>query len=435
MLTKLKNRLVLFYGFSTTIILIIVMSVVCIMDIQQKRQYEQRLFESNINQLVDQFTDSNSIDSRWFIQFQEKNKLMVQIEDNDISIPNYFSLHTKISTSTLVSLLLETAEDHGYNMTSNVLTKQKSRSGIYTLRSTFQESYMGCIVQLKSNNSRRTLYIIKVTLQPGVTILSAIIRYGIITLFGSLFLFLFSFLFIKKVMKPLEIGQQKQVEFIAAASHELRSPLTVIRTGITTMQRTPEEIPSILPHIEKESSRMGKLINDLLLLAASDSKSWSLNMDSIDMETLLIEVYDTFCTLYNNNRIPIELHLPDESLPNIYGDQDRIKQVLTILMDNGLRYTDQTKGLALIVSLSNKRTPTLLLDLIDYGPGIPDEQKRTIFDRFYQMDQSRSDKKHYGLGLSIAKELIQQHGGTIQVLDTKEGGATFHIELPTVKRR
>lgn len=431
MLKKLKNRLIVFYGLSTTAILAVVMIVVFIMNTIQEKQYQRNMFQNNVTQIVDQLTNANTIKTKWLIQFQESNNLLIRIKDNGVVIPSYFQIHTKTNQSKLYEILKGEISSEGMTLDSTVFSNRNYTSDIYKLGGNFDESYLGCVTSFVSNNNARIIYIIKILDQPGLNTSYLVLRYGLLTLGGSILLFLFSFFFINKVVKPVEEGQQKQVEFIAAASHELRSPLTVIRTGISTIRKNPEKSDSILPHIESESDRMVTLINDLLLLAASDAKTWPLSIDTVDVETLLIEVYDTFCSLYNEQMIPIELKLSDDALPVIFGDCDRIKQVLTILMDNALRYTDKNKGILLRTYNSHKRNLGLVIEVIDYGPGIPDEQKNHVFDRFYQADSSRTDKKHYGLGLSIAKELILKHGGTLQVLDTPNGGATFRIHLPS----
>lgn len=431
MLKELKNRLIVFYGLSTTAILAVVMIVVFIMNTLQEKQYQRNLFQNNVTQIVDQLTNTSTIKTKWLIQFQESNNLLVRIEDNGVVIPAYFQIHTKTDQSELYETLEGEIASEGMILDSTVFSNRNYTSDIYKLGGSFDESYLGCVTSFVSNDNARLIYIIKILDQPGLNTLYLVLRYGLLTLGGSFLLFLFSFFFINKVVKPVEEGQQKQVEFIAAASHELRSPLTVIRTGISTIRKNPEKSDSIFPHIESESNRMVNLINDLLLLAASDAKTWPLSIGSVDAEILLIEVYDTFCSLYNEQKIPIELKLCDDVLPLLIGDCDRIKQVLTILMDNALRYTDKNKGILLRAYNSHKRNLNLVIEVVDYGPGIPDEQKNHVFDRFYQADSSRTDKKHYGLGLSIAKELILKHGGTLQVLDTPNGGATFRIHLPS----
>jgi signal transduction histidine kinase len=225
----------------------------------------------------------------------------------------------------------------------------------------------------------------------------------------------------------LEEGQQKQKEFIAAASHELRSPLTVIKTGIASIKEDMTKADRFLPHVEAECDRMSRLINEMLLLAAVDTKSWELAWEQVDMDTLLIECYDMFCTCLNPKQAVITLDLPEERLYRIYGDKERLKQILTILVDNAMSHIPEGGRIALRV-LQRKHFMTIAVE--DNGKGILPEDKPHVFERFYRKDKSRTDKQHYGLGLSIAKELVELQHGSITVEDTFGGGTTFRMRFP-----
>lgn len=123
----------------------------------------------------------------------------------------------------------------------------------------------------------------------------------------------------------------------------------------------------------------------------------------------------------------LKLELPDELLPHIEGDDLRIRQILAVLIDNAAVYS--TEGDTIIIR-SYARKNILWLEVEDHGPGIDNDKKKEIFERFYREDKSRKDKNHYGLGLCIAKELVGLHKGSISVEDTPGGGATFRIGLP-----
>jgi signal transduction histidine kinase len=225
----------------------------------------------------------------------------------------------------------------------------------------------------------------------------------------------------------LEEGQRKQNAFVAAASHELRSPLTVIKTGAASIRENVTNAEQFLPHVEKECERMSRLINDMLLLAAADAKTWDLNKEPVDMDTLMIECYDMICTCLNQNRANIALDLPQEALHIVEGDRERMKQILTILVDNAISHTPRDEDI--IIRAYNQKH-SVILEVEDHGDGIADVDKKRVFERFYRGDQSRSEKKHFGLGLSIAKELVELHQGDIAVRDTQGGGATFIVRLP-----
>jgi signal transduction histidine kinase len=248
-----------------------------------------------------------------------------------------------------------------------------------------------------------------------------------IDLIGAGALFIISSLYIGRVIRPLEEGQRKQNAFVAAASHELRSPLTVIKTGAASIREDVSKADQFLPHVERECERMSRLINDMLLLAAADAKTWDLNKGPVDMETLLIECYDMICNCLNQNGANIALDLPQKALYIVEGDRERMKQILTILVDNAISHTG--KGDNIIIRAYNQRH-SVVLEVEDHGDGIPNEEKKRVFERFYRGDQSRSEKKHFGLGLSIAKELVELHQGDITIRDTQGGGATFIVRLP-----
>lgn len=172
---------------------------------------------------------------------------------------------------------------------------------------------------------------------------------------------------------------------------------------------------------------MIRLISDMLLLASADAKTWSLQKEKLDLDTILIECYDMFCTCRKSSDPELTLDLADEKQHMILGDKERIRQIILILLDNATNYGKDGKQIS--IRAYNKKNYTVV-EVEDHGHGIADDDKTRIFDRFYQDNQSRTDKKHFGLGLSIAKELVELHGGDIKVKDTPGGGATFLFRLP-----
>jgi signal transduction histidine kinase len=119
------------------------------------------------------------------------------------------------------------------------------------------------------------------------------------------------------------------------------------------------------------------------------------------MDTFLIETYDLFCPLATVNGQTLSLDLPDDPLYNVQADKERLRQLLTTLIDNAIEYTPKEKNITIHACNLKK---SILIEVIDHGAGISDEQKKLIFNRFYRGDKSRTSKKHFGLGLNIAKE-------------------------------
>jgi len=119
--------------------------------------------------------------------------------------------------------------------------------------------------------------------------------------------------------------------------------------------------------------------------------------------------------------------MPEEVIPPVSADADRVKQILSILVDNALRYAPEKSTVHLCME---KQSKGCVMSVVDHGPGIPDSEKKKVFDRFYRGSQSRSDPNHFGLGLAVAQELAAVHGGRLWLTDTPGGGATFSVFLP-----
>ena len=176
---------------------------------------------------------------------------------------------------------------------------------------------------------------------------------------------------------------------------------------------------------------MKRLINDMFTLASLDNGAISIHKESTFITNLLIDCYEKFDVLASQKQIRIDFTLPDTLVPEVNCDPERISQVFMILLDNAITYTPQ--GGAIRISVLS-RANAVMISVSDSGPGIPDESKENIFRRFYRCDNSRTDKNHFGLGLSIAKEIIDLHSGTISVTDSRLGGAEFAVLLPLGNR-
>ena len=243
-----------------------------------------------------------------------------------------------------------------------------------------------------------------------------------VTLLGIFFWF-----YTQRMIHPLIISRQKQTEFIAAASHELRSPLTLMLSCLSSMNKaSADEAERFANTIMQEGKRMGRLIDDMLTLSNSDSSHFSIDKTNVELDTLILSAYEKFEPLALKKNISLDFILPDTLSAPYPCDRERIEQVLSILLDNALSYTPENGRICLSLAGTSDR-PTIRVS--DNGIGIPDSEKESIFDRFYRCDKAHKDKMHFGLGLCIAQEIIHMHKGKIWVEDTPGGGATFVIIL------
>lgn len=426
MLVHLKKQLTLLSGLSTSIIMTIVIILMFFISLNQSDTLEIEKFNQNLNTLIEKIKYSNMFNHDYLRKVEGENNLIIYIENKGYPLNYKGGLITSVDRKIIINKVKENALKDGIDLSLNPITSSIITSPIYKFRIN-KEYYMGieCIIPL--DNGWSSIIMIKYVPQRTLKILQMTLLYTLIDIIACIILFRLSHIFIGKALKPVEENQKRQVEFIAAASHELRSPLTVIKAAISSIKNDFNLTKVYLPHIENECTRMTRLISDMLLLANSDAKNWTLNKEEIDLDTLLIETYDLFCPLVSTHNIEFNLNLPDETLNVISGDKERIKQVLTVLLDNALEYTPCGKNITINAYNSSE---SVVIEVIDTGKGISDEQKELIFNRFYRGDKSRASKKHFGLGLNIALELVKLHNGNIEVTDTPGGGATFIIKLP-----
>ncbi|WP_018662090.1 sensor histidine kinase [Heyndrickxia acidiproducens] len=259
----------------------------------------------------------------------------------------------------------------------------------------------------------------------------------IITIAGcalaSLLAVIAGFILAERALKPIKASWDKQQQFVSDASHEIRTPLAVIQSRVELLLRKPDKtVQDILPDIStvlKECRRLAKLVSSLLTLARSDSNEIEIEKKDFYLDELLKEVVDHFSEVASMQGKEILL----KSAPPITfnGDRDRIHQLIVILLDNALKYTGDD-GKIKLSCFEEKNQVGLVVE--DNGIGLKEEDRNKIFDRFYQVSKSRTKTESLGLGLSIAKWIVEKHHGKIKV-DSKLGeGTTFTILFSKKKR-
>jgi two-component system OmpR family sensor kinase len=231
-----------------------------------------------------------------------------------------------------------------------------------------------------------------------------------------------------EMLSRLQQAFSTQRQFLADASHELRSPLTAIRANVETLRRggetDPVERDETLRVVEREVGRMGRLVDDLLSLARADAGQEPVRT-RLSLDALLLEVYHQQRPLAGRVRLTLGEFEPVE----IDGDPDRLKQLLLNLVDNALRHTPA--GGTVTLDLIH-RDSEAVVRVRDTGPGISPEHLPHIFERFYRIDSARTrEAGGTGLGLAISREIAEAHGGRIEVESTIGTGTTFTVVLPT----
>lgn len=234
----------------------------------------------------------------------------------------------------------------------------------------------------------------------------------------------------QRSLEASEASETRLRRFVADASHELRTPLTSVR-GYAELYRAgglseQEALDKAMDRIETESRRMGRLVEDLLLLARLD-QGRALREEPVDVSVLVDDAISDLRTLESGRSIEATI------APGVLvaGDEDRLRQVVGNLIANVLVHTPPTTAVEVAVDASDG---VVRIRLIDHGPGILAADAEHVFDRFYRADPARArERGGSGLGLAIATAIVEAHGGTIQHAATPGGGATFIVTLPRLR--
>lgn len=232
-----------------------------------------------------------------------------------------------------------------------------------------------------------------------------------------------------ETLERLEILFNAQRRFLADVSHELRTPLTVLQGNAGLMRRLGEYDPVAIENMEKEIARLTRMVQDLLLMAQAESGRLELDFSPIELDTILLEVYQQARILGGEGKM---IQIDDLDQVQVIGDRDRLKQVLLNLVSNAIKYTGEQGEVRLCLG---KRDDEAYLAVIDNGPGIHPDDLAHIFERFYRAEKSRtkfidSDQKGFGLGLSIAYWIMIRHGGRITAESEIGKGSTFTMWMP-----
>jgi two-component system, OmpR family, sensor kinase len=217
-----------------------------------------------------------------------------------------------------------------------------------------------------------------------------------------------------------------QRRFVADVSHELRTPLTTIQGNLDLMKRIGND-PQSMADIGSEVKRMTRLVGDLLLLAQADSGRLPLRETIVDLESIMVEVYNQLKLITPDVDIKINELVP----VRVKGDVDRLKQLLINLITNAIKYTPPGGTVGLSVT---KRDGYAWISVSDTGIGIPPEDLPHIFDRFYRVDKARDRKMGgFGLGLSIVGWIVEAHRGKITATSAEGQGSVFTVQLPALE--
>jgi signal transduction histidine kinase len=222
--------------------------------------------------------------------------------------------------------------------------------------------------------------------------------------------------------------QQQQQNFVMAVTHELKTPIAVSRLNLETMQKyslEEEKKKKLIQATLHETLRLDTLINNILISSRLEGKDYSIAKEDLDFSELVKDVIKAFQCRYTDRKIQVAI----EAEVEVEGDATLLKLLLSNLLENANKYSPKEKPVSLSLT---KSAGAMLLEVADEGYGIPDDEKKAVFEKFYRIGNEQTRKTQgTGLGLYICYKIVKDHGGAIFIKDNQPAGSKFIIQLPT----
>lgn len=425
MIKKLRKRLIIMFVIFTMLAFTVVVLLMVGNTVARVQESEMTFAGNMCDSIIEQIKNGVGINDPNLLSYVTKFHGWVRISDgiSEVSSAESFITSSDILLNQVKSgnMLPSTTVESDANIEMATRT-------IYSISGTQNEKYCGVNNTFQVSGTEYNLILIVPQSTTWKIIKSYCSWYPLAWLGMLSLMYLMSRILIGKAVKPVEATIKSQKRFIAAASHELKAPLSVIQANTETLCIDQDDTASQKKQkvVLDECGRMSTLIQSMLRLASSDAGSWKMSMKETDVDSLLIEAWEAFQESARKKNIRIKLNI-EEHYPKFVGDKEHIGTVLGILIDNAISYSMPDRSIEMGAEVQQKQ---IVFFVTDHGAGISNSEKEKVFERFYRADPSRNSREHFGLGLCIAKEIVQLHQGTITLEDTPGGGCSFKVKLP-----
>ena len=429
MLDNLYKKLYIIFISSIMLVITALIGILCINSIDNKQRSDSIFFQRLSMLMIYELENPEKNPQTIIKPYENQYSIFALLTDTQGNI--VYQGNSLFPTD--INLLLEKFAEKSTSESAIDLiqTSSTTQNGILTFSGVYHDKYWGISAIIVDKN--RTIFHLCLLHQKKTTL--ELIKkqsplYILLWLVSLLCVTAISHFLLKYALKPTEKVLKSQKDFITSASHELKAPLAVILANNDKINGLSRELPDIQKAtnvIDTELLHMTKLIKDMLFLASSDAGTRTIYKTMVNFDTLLITLYEAFEPLCNQKGIMLDADFMDSHFPELYTDRECIFQILSIFMDNAIIHSKTEASIKIKAALSRNN---LTISIIDHGLGVSEKDKPHIFDRFYCADKSHTDKSHFGLGLSIAKELAQSLSAEIGFTDTKNGGETFFLVLP-----
>ena len=379
-------------------------------------------FKLQTTQLTYDISDIPNFNAEKLINYQNNKNICIFIYENQ-QLTNFSQ---KFSNKSMIDFSKAILKDN-YNVA------QKNLETEYINHTEFDagkklNNYFYSIILYPGKNSETEIIIISMLNKENSLFINQIKKLSLITGISFVVMFILAFILAGYILRPVKKSQEQQTRFIASASHEIRNPVNTIISALEASEKgTPEDHYYFCNIAKKEGKRLSLLTEELLTIASSNNGSLVYNISDCELDSIIIDCYEAFYAPAKKKNINFNIELPQENVPKFKADPERIKQVINIFLSNAVYFTKDNGDITLSYSFDNEWHKIIVSD---NGPGITDEEKEHIFEAFYRADSSGNSTSHFGLGLSIAKGIIDHHNGFIKVENNKPCGTIFIITFP-----
>ena len=426
-LALLRRKIVFIHiGFASVVVLILSL----IGAGQSKQTLEDRYWEqfhAHCEVLQTAILTTQTIDNKEIYQYSVENQLIPYIRDNQKRIKNPYFPAEDVSLLALTHPLLQQARQ-----------KIAQQSGSWTksiVRQDYTVSHDGAtwFAQFCALPTTSGEWIELYVFSSSIPFKSEWNRMRLLfvcgALGGILLLAALSFVLTTRAIQPAQLAKEREKEFIAAASHELKSPLAVIQTSAELLPSEDRNIARFRSNILSETRRMSLLVQELLISAKADALPKQTKFSALDTDAFLWDIYETYQDVVRKSGDRLTLQLPTDTLSKVYADEELLKQVMSILLSNAVQHSPQGIGIT-VAAIQQKKAVKILVS--DTGPGISD--KENVFQSSKRNGRGKNAGQglaHLGLGLNLAQKIVSLHHGQIWILDTKGGGTTIAFTIPS----
>jgi len=424
MIKSLHKRLALLLILAISLALLTASGAALWVSERQLTLREQAAFLARLDGLAQDVRMERSVNNAQLAKSETTDHLVLSIYDNGQPMSFRGGWQPVTPRAELLERVKRAADRTGVSI-GNGSTDARY---VGELRGDRGERYLAAVQTIGGYRSQRAVVMLMDMRAQDAQRASQRLLFAGITLFAVAAMSVFGWLFTAHAVRPIAQAHAQQNAFVAAASHELRTPLQIMQSSLDALNGNPDDPSRFTRAMQRELNRMSRLSEDLAILANAKGETDSL-FGPVELVELANEAVRDHIAAAEEKQIALTLTGPDMPPPPVEGDPLMLRRAINVLIDNAVCYTQRGGRVEVSIGTEQKQ---LLFCVQDDGPGIAPEHQPHIFERFYRADQSRSDRTHSGLGLSIAKEIARRHGGQLSYEHVKPRGSRFTIRLPRI---